>query len=183
MSDPVTKIATLTPTSAVASFTSIPSTYDDLVLIGSAKHGYTSSSVYSANNVHINMNSDTGSNYSWSGLGARSGESSYNWADGSTLTTFMAVFGCSTNAQAYDNYGWGNFYIYFPGYKVTNAYKKMQSMAGYANSAGNSHGSQIGQGTWGSNAAITSIAVQAYYGGQGSYVTGTSMTLYGISNS
>ena len=69
MSDPVTKIATLTPTSAVASFTSIPSTYDDLVLIGSAKHGYTSSSVYSANRVHINMNSDTGSNYSWSGLG------------------------------------------------------------------------------------------------------------------
>lgn len=182
MSDPITKIATVTPTTTTTTFASIPSTYDDLIIIGSAKHAYTSSSSSSLNSIHVNMNGDTGNVYAWAENGARSGSGSPA-VGGSNQTTFMKMSGCSTSHSSYNNYGWGNFYIHFPAYKLTNAYKQMLYTAGYGNTPGESHGAYIGQGTYASNSAVTSITLQAYYGGQGSFITGTTMTLYGMSNS
>jgi len=185
MSDPVTKIATLTPSgTATTSFTSIPSTYDDLVIIGTSKNAYTATASYTLNRLQLTVNGDTGSNYAWSRIGARSGELSYGSAEGSATTNSMFVYANSTSHSSYNNFGWGNFVLYFSGYKVTNAMKKMQVTHGYGNTAGESHMSGTGQGTWASNAAITSITLQSGNGNNDRYyVAGTTMTLYGISNS
>ena len=182
MSDPVTKIATATPGgSNSATFGSIPGTFDDLVIIGSAKHSYTSTSSYTLNVIHVNMNGDTNNVYAWARTGARSGSSSPS-SLGSNQTTFMSFPGCSTSHSSYNNFGWGNFYLYFPSYKVTNAYKQVLGMSGYGNTAGESHGGYVVQGTYASNSAVTSITLQERYGGD-VYIAGSSMTLYGISNS
>ena len=134
----VTKLGTLTPSSTdTTEFTSIPGTYDDLMIIGSSKNIYTSSTAFSTYKIKMRMNNDSSTNYSW-GL-------------------------------------WGND----GSYAQVQAYKSFQIQGGYSTTASHQSG-WTGYGQWLSNSAITEIdLVSAYL----NYVSGTTITLYGISNS
>jgi len=171
----VTKLATVTPSSTnLAVFTSIPGTYDDLMIIGSAKSSYTSTTAFSTYRMSMRMNNDSANNYSWGLWGV----------DGSSLqvqneATWDSTYVYANASSHSSNVGWGHFSIYIPGYKISTAYKAFQMVGGYSTTASNQSG-WTGRGQWLSNSAITEIDINSSFG---NYVAGTTMTLYGISNS
>lgn len=172
----VTKIATLTPSGTnTTEFTSIPGTYDDLMIIGSAKNTWISHDLFTVNKMYWRMNNDSNTNYSWGmwGNDKTSAQVQNEYSDDE-----ITVFG---NASSYSsNNGWGHFSVYIPGYKVTTAYKTMQIVGGYSTTNTGTQSGWTGYGQWLSNSAITEIDLVSVYG---NYVSGTTMTLYGISNS
>tara|TARA_R110001599_G_scaffold138007_1_gene317003 strand:- start:835 stop:1356 length:522 start_codon:yes stop_codon:yes gene_type:complete len=171
----VTKLGTLTPSSTdTTEFTSIPGTYDDLMIIGSSKNIYTSSTAFSTYKIKMRMNNDSSTNYSW-GLWGNDG--SYAQVQNEHTYDSVYVFGNASSHSS--NVGWGHFSIYIPGYKIATAYKSFQIQGGYSTTASHQSG-WTGYGQWLSNSAITEIdLVSAYL----NYVSGTTITLYGISNS
>ena len=122
------------------------------------------------------MNNDSSNNYSYTLWGADS--SSLKVANQPTWDSLYEVAGCASSYSS--NNGWGHFSVYIPGYKVTTAYKAMQIVGGYSTTNTGTQSGWTGHGQWLSNSAITSIKIGVAYG---NYVSGTTMTLYGISNS
>jgi len=152
-----TPIATTTLGSSATSYTfsSIPSTYTDLVLVASMK--YTVTGDY----TKLTFNSDSGSNYSstyliGNGSSASSGRTSsvtsINVAYDANNETFTDIF----NIQNYSN---------------TTTYKTVLNRHSVA-------GTRVEAlvGLWRSTAAISSIILTANTG----YAAGTTFTLYGI---
>ena len=155
-----TPIATTTLGSAASSYTfsSIPGTYTDLVLILSTK---TSSS---GAGVSVRFNGDTGSNYSWTEI---SGNGSAASSARGTNTT--SIFNCGSTSTADFQAG----IMSFNNYSNTTTYKTVLSRGqdttnGYV---------QSHVGTWRSTAAINSVTVLA---NSGNLTTGCTFTLYGI---
>jgi hypothetical protein len=155
-----TPIATTTLGSAAASYTfsSIPSTYTDLVLIavGTLSDG---------GNLGLRFNSDSGANYSntvvyGSGTAALSARST------STTGLVFASMASSTNYLS-------NAIINIMNYSNTTTYKT-------ALERGNNNSTLVRAdvGLWRSTAAINSIYVYDYTGGN--LDTGLTLTLYGI---
>ena len=167
----VTKIETVTSTSSALAFLSIPGTYDDLMIIGSSKSDQTSNGSVAGNSLYIRFNGDSSSDYAYGywGTSASGHEESLQ-----TSAPSIRVPGCATSQ--YSNTGWGHFYIHIPGYKQTTSQKNLLYQAGFASA---SQGAFIAAGNWNKTGAITDISLSAVYG---NYVSGTSMTLYGISN-
>jgi hypothetical protein len=152
-----TPIATTTLGSAAASYTfsSIPSTYTDLVLIGSIK--YTVSGDYSK----LTFNGDTATNYSstyliGNGSAASSGrttsQASINVAYDANNETFTDIF----NVQNYAN---------------STTYKTVLNRHSVAGTR-----AEALVGLWRSTSAITSLTLTANTG----YAAGSTFTLYGI---
>lgn len=161
-----TPIATYTAPSAQASytFTSIPQTYTDLVLIYQTRA--------SSQNVYIDVvgqvNGDTGSNYSFQ----------YMSGDGSSP---RAGYSSSPSRMIFDSNGapWNSYWaigrINFMSY--TNAkYKTVLSRTD--NAGGSSGGADFVMNLWKNTAAITSIKI--YLDGGYNLDAGTTLTLYGI---
>lgn len=171
MANAVTKIETLTSTSASLTFSSIPSTYDDLMIIGSAKSDQTSNGSVAGNSLYIRFNGVSTSTYGYGYWGTSGAGHESNLQ---TSSSSIRVTGCATSQSS--NTGWGHFYILIPGYKQTTSQKNLLYQAGFASA---SQGAFIAAANWNSTSAISSILLGAVYG---SYVSGTSMTLYGISN-
>jgi hypothetical protein len=171
MANAVTKIETLTGTGYTLDFTSIPSTYDDLMIIGSAKSDQTSNGSVAGNSFYIRFNSDSSSDYAYGYWGT-----SASGHDSALQTSISSIQlpGCATSQ--YSNTGWGHFYILVTGYKQTTSQKNLLYQGGFASA---SQGGFVGAGNWNKTGAITSILIGAVYG---NYLSGTSMTLYGISN-
>ncbi len=152
------KIAAYTVPSAASSYTfsSIPSTYTDLVLIMSA----TSNS--GTIDSFIRFNGDTGSNYSWTEL---SGNGSAAASSRFSSQTYIYAFNQYTasaspiiiNVQNYANI-------------TTN---KTALIRG--NNAGNYLTAAVG--LWRSTAAINSLGIIS---SAGSFAAGSTFTLYGI---
>lgn len=177
MPSAVTKIATATPTSGTStSFSTISGSYDDLMIIGSAKNDYGSSaSMTLANTLYIQFNSDTGSNYAWANWG---GLGAYITGNGSTSDTKIEV---AASASYYSsNPGWGHFYVEIPGYKQTTSTKSLIMNGGYSQDNSQDSSGWMGAGNWNDTSAITDISLTNV---NGSFITGTTITLYGISNS
>lgn len=155
------KIATNTLGSAAASvtFSSIPATYTDLVVIVSAK------TTSSAQNLLMRINSDTGTNYS----------TTLMTANGSATG-----FARTTNATqgALDNYGYVDTanhnitIINLMNYSNTSAYKTWLSRAN--NSA---NGTTALVGLWRSTSAIDAVQI---YISSNTFVAGSTFNLYGI---
>ena len=158
-----TPIATSSPTTSPTEiiFSSIPSTYTDLVLILCGKS--------TANaNVYVHVNSDTGSNYSYTTL----------TGDGSTA-----------NSYRNSNIASGLLLDYNSQPKNDNADIVIANFMNYSNSTTNktciSRGGHAGFGVdanvslWRNTNAITSLAIRLG-GGSGTWLTGTIATLYGI---
>jgi hypothetical protein len=162
-------IATTTLGSATASYTfsSIPSTYTDLILIYQTRA--------SSQNVYIDVvgqiNGDTGSNYQYmylsgSGSAAQSGR---------TATDTRMVF--DANGAPWNSY-WAIGQVNFMDYANTTTYKTVISRAG--NSGGTSGGTDLVANIWRNTSAINSIKVQLYNSPTYSLDAGSTFTLYGI---
>jgi hypothetical protein len=148
-------ITTATSTSSSYTFTSIPSTYTDLVLVvsGTANDGYNK----------LTVNGDTGTNY---------------------YTNFMAASGSApTSSQGTANHiyfpmpDWSdNVFctnvVHFMNYKNTSTHKNVIGVVSdMVNSVFSMHG------TWISTAAISSITIT---NNTNTFKTGTTFSLYGI---
>ena len=159
-----TPIATTTLGSSASSYTfsSIPSTYTDLVLVVVGKM------VSGAYDTALRFNSDTGTNYSrtvltGTGSAAASGRGTsqnvmYIDANGVKNTTFNS-----------------NDIIHIMNYANTTTFKTAISRS---NNAGT--GVDASVGLWRNTAAITSITVLAF--SSGTWDTGSTFTLYGIAS-
>jgi len=155
-----TPLATTTLGSNTASvtFSSIPSTYTDLVLICS-----TASATAGGNELNCQVNSDTGSNYSFTyvlgnGSSAASGRGSNQtrWAPGEQSASFE-----------------NPTLMYFFNYSNTTTYKTMLSRR---NTVSNLTSAFVN--LWRSTSAINSIYL---YNASGHlFLSGSTFTLYGI---
>ena len=148
-----TPIATHTTTGTVSSYTfsSIPSTYTDAILVIADLGGDTS--------YKVNINSDTGSNYS----------STFLYGDGSSATSGR---GSSVTAAPTVGRRPGNTIMQFQNYANTTTNKTFISRGNASN-----HMVIATVSLWRSTAAIDSITVTPETGSFGSGVT---FTLYGV---
>ena len=150
-------IATTTLGGATGSYTfsSIPSTYTDLVLIFGG-------SMSSFGNLRIQFNSDTGSNYSFTRL----------LGDGSTAQSDRGTAQPAINIAILDANVIGNSITSIQNYANTTTYKTVIAR-------GNSTGTYLGAsvGLWRSTSAINSITI---YPAAGNLNSGSVITLYGI---
>lgn len=159
-------IATTTLGSAAASYTfsSIPSTYTDLILI--INDGLSSV----AQSLLIQFNGDTATNYSVTGLSG-DGTSAFSWSVSSTANPNLSNYAKSNTSLE------TNVIAQFQNYSNTTTYKSYLSRANRS-SAANSPGVDAIVGLWRSTSAINAIKV--FGGSSSNLITGTTLTLYGI---
>ena len=153
------KIATYTVPSAASSytFTSIAGTYTDLVIV--ASFGRTSGDPA----MTLQLNSDTGSNYSVTTLEGQ-GSSAVSQRQSNQTAMYVAGFQSGSYSSPYINI------INFNNYSNTTTNKTVLSR-----NAANSAGAYVG--LWRSTAAITAIKLDAV---GSTFTTGSTFTLYGI---
>jgi hypothetical protein len=149
---------TLSSSSSNVSFTSIPSTYTDLILVSSLKVTVV------ATGGRFRFNGDTGSNYNSSiisGTGSVVGHDAYN-----TTFGYLAFYGPPDDTNFSTNI------LQIAQYKNTNMLKTTfgRSNRGYVGVSGISI-------TWASTSAITTIDV---FPEANQWAIGSTFTLYGI---
>jgi len=151
-------IATTTLGSAAATvtFSSIPGTYTDLILIIRATLSSSSGA------MGAQLNSDTGSNYSYTRL---TGNGSSASSDRNTSLTFAPIGTVSTTQNV--------SIIHFQNYANSTTYKTLLTRNGIADVA--TYGIVA---LWRNTAAITSILINNNAGVN--YASGSTFTLYGI---
>jgi len=155
-----TPIATLTSSGGSAyGFTSIPSTYTDLVFVfnGVANAG--------SQTINMTFNSDTGSNYSWTWI--QGDGSSATSTRGSNDNRIVAGQTGSSTSN-FENM----FIVNLQNYSNTTTYKTVLNR-----SASASRNTLAIVGLWRNTAAITSISVTP---GGNNFASGSTFTLFGI---
>jgi hypothetical protein len=151
-----TPIATTTLGSAQATVTfSSFSGYTDLIVI---LNGYQTVD----DNVYLQFNSDTGSNYSCIAL----------FGNGSTATSFRDTSQTKMNLGGLFTSSNGNAIYSIQNYSNSTTYKTVLARSNAAAS-----GTQARVGLWRSTSAITTILVGS---ASGNFVSGSTFTLYGI---
>ena len=171
MANTFVKIATVSLGSAAAtiSFTSIPSTYTDLLIMGSLRN----SAADTNTDTVLTFNSST-SGYSGRRL-AGNGSSASSDTQGATNGYYFALTGEGTNWTAST---FSNGSIYIPNYTSSN--NKSISTDAVTENNGTAASAQLAAGLWSNSAAITSITLTS---GNGNFVQYSTATLYGISKS
>ena len=160
MASTYTPIATTTLGSPAASYTfsSIPSTYTDLVVVVQAQISG------GAGTAWIQLNSDTATNYSDTFL-TGNGSSATSTRNSSVDRLYIG--------DAYSS-GTGNFIMNFMNYSNTTTYKTSL----YRSNVPASSLSAVA-GLWRSTSAISSITIGHNAAGQ-NWIAGSTFTLYGI---
>lgn len=151
------KIATTTLGSSATSvsFTSISGSYTDIVLISYAKV------TAGENGSQFTFNGDTGSNYSTNFLyGIGAGASSVRSSGG------------SMNVGRFDSTAFYTSITHLMNYSNTTTYKTVISRMNDNTLTG------VNIGIWRSTSAVTSLNLDVAF--MGSFVTGSTFTLYGI---
>jgi hypothetical protein len=170
------QIATTTLGSAQSSieFTSIPADYTHLQIRGLVR--VQSSGGVDIDNLKIQFNSDTGTNYSRHGLRG-DGSSAISYA-ASPSTTFISTFALRSAALA-NNFS--SAIIDILDYRDTNKYKTVRAITGADNNGTGSYPGYAGliSGNWRSTSAITSIKLSTDADGT-NLLTGSTFALYGI---
>ena len=164
MASTYTPIATQNGTGSASSvtFSSIPSTYTDLILI---VNGATAAST---GNPCLRFNGDTGTNYSRTGLsGNGSSASSDRTSSAAQILLISQVYFSTTNNT--------NLIVQIQNYSNSTTYKTAIAKGG---GAGGEAGAYVG--LWRNTAAITSMTV--LIGGSVNMNVGTTLTLYGIAS-
>lgn len=160
-------IATVTVTGATQAsveFTGIPSTFTHLQIRGISRTDSTNASVL------IQMNSDTGNNYSNHGLSG-DGASAISYAVTSTNSSAIGIQAFSTNGSNI----FGAVIWDILEYKNTNIYTTIRCLTGYdANGSGLM---RLTSGSWRNTNAVTSIQIKP---AASNFVTNTTFALYGI---
>jgi hypothetical protein len=147
---------TLGTTASSVTFSSIPATYRDLIVVFAGTRT-------GNNNVLVRVNSDTGSNYSYVGASSFSTSSS---SSGTTATNFVSTLASlATDRQL-------NVIWQFMDYSATDKHKTTLTRF-------NDSGSEVAMlaGRWANTAAITSIQV---FTGNNDFGSGATFNLYGI---
>lgn len=160
----------LASTTATVTFSSIPGTYNHLVL----KAVMRSSVAAETDTWEINLNGDSGSNYNnVVTYGNSSGANSSVGAGGTILYPVQAtVPGASaTSGQA------GALLLEIPSYAATTFFKAVKTTSGYADNVTSEQVNADGTHVWRSTAAVTSLALKL---ASGSFVAGSSFYLYGL---
>jgi hypothetical protein len=167
-----TKISTFTATSDTTgtTFSSIPGTYTDLLLVSSMR-GNESYDYYG-----ISFNGSTADfNSRWI-FGQPATPSSGNRSDNYLSSTVAN--------SIYPSTIFATTHLYIPNYTNTSFNKCFLWNAGQGNdNATYDSYNQLGAGQWSQTAAITSITVTAGNGGTKRFTTGSTIYLYGIKNS
>jgi len=157
-----TPIATTTLGSAVTSYTfsSIPSTYTDLVLV-------TNFGADTATYARCRINGDTGSNYSETSVGGN-GSLAQSFRDSNVSNGAYITY----NGYAGTNAGSAMYILNLNNYSNTTTYKTILTREA---AAASSAGATVS--LWRSTAAINSIML---YMNSGNFASGSTFTLYGI---
>lgn len=146
---------TLGSTQTTVTFSSIPGTYTDLVLV-------ISGTVSTNQNYALRFNGDTGSNYSDTNLFGDGSSALSNRRSNQTVA-YIGVSGTNPSPTISNIMNYAN----------TTTNKTIISRSGYATGTAAQVESRVA--LWRSTAAITSIEVS-----QSSMLSGTTLTLYGI---
>jgi hypothetical protein len=158
-------IATSTLASATASvtFSSIPSTYTDLVLV------LQPASTTFADNIGLNFNSDTGSNYSSTNLSG-TGSAASSGRAASPYIQVTNIIGTTGTLGAMASI------IHIMDYANATTYKTVISRTGQNGATYN--GNEAIVSLWRNTAAISTIVVKQ--SGSPNFITGSTFRLYGI---
>ena len=148
-------------------FSSIPSTYTDLLLKVSSRASDNTSA------FEMRLNGSSASSYSWKrlygdGTSAASGS-------GSAVTTLQGILGINPSVSTSNSFG--NVEIYIPNYAGSNN-KSVSADALYDNNATLAY-AEIYAGLWANTAAINQITLGYMSGNFAQYTTAY---LYGIKN-
>jgi hypothetical protein len=159
-------IATTTLGSATASYTfsSIPATYTDLVLVVAGTVSV------NGENILTQFNGDTAANYSFTylyGTGIGSGASGRQTARSAANANYQTAFSSTEQSNAI---------MQVQNYSNATTYKTSLSRSNNPNGS-SLPGTEALVSLWRNTAAITSILVKA---GSGNLNTGFTLTLYGI---
>lgn len=164
-----TPLATQTLSSAAATvtFSGIPQTYTDLVLVVSGRSSRTSAS---SDQFLINVNGDTGSNYSQTFLVGNGSTASSSRASNGTY-----IYAGDIDATGGSSYtGFATIIVNFQNYANTTTNKTVLSRTSSPNSF-----VEAVVGLWRSTAAINSITLDLVTA-SAEFVSGSTFTLYGI---
>jgi hypothetical protein len=158
-------IVTTTVTSSThpVTFSSIPSTYTDLIAVISplADNGNY--------DLSIRFNSDSGANYSWTGINFNADNSANPYSSRGTSTTFIPT---GTNIATVNPYP---AIIHIQNYSNTTTHKTTLSRI-----ARETYAQALNVGMWRNTNAINSISFILTGGGSTNFKSGTTITLYGI---
>ncbi len=157
-----TPIATTTLSSAAASvtFSSISGSYTDLILVSNLGGSV------SGEAVRIQINSDSGSNYSYTAMRGNGTSATSERATSATSLRISTGVGVTTNTSDM------TIITNLQNYSNTTTFKTLISRAGQA-----ANGTESSVGLWRSTSAINAIQVSNT---NGNIVAGSTFTLYGI---
>jgi hypothetical protein len=156
---PIARTA-LSSSASTVTFSSISGSYTDLILICNLG-GSTSGEA-----VRIRINSDSGSNYSYTAIRGNGTSAVSERASSQTVLRISTGVGVSTNASDM------TIISNFQNYANTTTNKTIISRAGQA-----ANGTESSVGLWRSTSAITSIEIANT---AGNLLSGSTFTLYGI---
>jgi hypothetical protein len=157
----------LTSSASSFTFTSIPSTYTDLVLRVSARSNPESSY---ASNLLLTFNSDNTSNYSSISVQGPIGTNSIFTG---ASTNFNQIPGTLVESNTF---GSSEFYIFS---YSSSTFKRVQSFSSVEINSSTNYSISNVEHLWSNSAAISSIKIET---STASMIIGSSFYLYGISN-
>lgn len=163
-------LATVTLSAATSSitFSGIPSGYKHLQLRMFAQTNRASG----LSNCQVQLNADTGSNYSWHSL---VGSGSAVSASAGTSTTFMVLGSNSIPSSGAQPNIYNGLVIDVLDYADVNKYKTLRGLGG--NDANGSGYVSLNSGSWRNTSGITSITITPDTGSMNTY---SSFALYGV---
>lgn len=174
-----TFIQRIDTTASSITFSSIPSTYQDLIILGNAKSGQG----LTYDDLQIRFN---GSSASYKSQNIYGYDSTFTYqSDGTTTSgTMYATRGIPGSAASMSG-SYGQIWIYIPSYVSSSVNRVAFWRTGYANTAASTFngGASIGAGiSYGvGTTAINSISI--FLNSGYSFTSGTNFILYGIKNS
>lgn len=156
----------LTSSSATVTFSSIPQTYTDLILVMQPAANVDD------NNVGIQFNGVTSGVYSYTRMGANNTSGTYSSNRVTAFSRINTTEATGTSTQL------GNLVIvaHINNYTNTTTHKSLIARSGQQ--GGTYNGVEFFIGLWPNTAAITSIT--AMQGGSRTFSAGSAFTLYGI---
>ena len=155
---------TLGSDTSTVTFSSIPSTYTDLVVVTSARCSST------ANDIKLQFNGDSGSNYSYTYLRGESGGAS------SSRGSNQGAMFLGYSAMSTDTNVWSPTILSIQNYSNTTTYKTVLSRTNIPSGTTNVAATV---GLWRSTSAISSITL---FPGAFNFITGSTFSLYGIAS-
>lgn len=155
---------TLSTTATSMSFNSIPGTYTDFILVWTPLHQF------GDRNMYLQINNDTGLNYSTTYLaGSGSAASSGRQTGTSSILLSPGPLGSPITNP-------GLYVLHFMNYSNTTTNK---TVLGRYNQQGSTYNGTVLQvGMWRNTSAITKI--ELFAGGTNAFLAGSKATLYGI---